>query len=86
MAPIVSNPIALPDLYFNWSLLPAASIVSRVKGIVRVVSSHISFSNYRPCLERYRVSPNSFLSLDAITKTAVKEISSKALPRQIAAA
>ena len=82
----MSNPIALSDLYFNWSLLPAASIVSRVKGTGCVVSSAVSFSNYRPCLERYKVSPNSFLSLDAITKTAVKEISSQALPRQIAAA
>ena len=85
----MSNPTSFPDLPFYWPLLPAASIVGRVKCVVCVDSFDVSFSNYRPCLERYRVSPSSF-SFDVTTKTAVKtavkDISSKALPRQIAAA
>ena len=35
----MSNSTALPDLSFDWPLLPAPSIVSRVKSIVSVVSS-----------------------------------------------
>lgn len=42
-----SNPIALPDIYFHWSLLLVASFVTRPRGIC-VVSSIVLFSNHRP--------------------------------------
>ena len=83
MAPILSNPIALPDFYFNWSLLPAASIVSRVKSIVCIVSSVVQFSNYIPRLEGTLVSRNSFLSFEATTKTALKVLMTRNTKRFI---
>ena len=51
-----SNPVALPDLYFHWSVWPVVSFVIRARGIVTVVSSIVPFSNHRPCLESYRLS------------------------------
>ena len=41
---------------FYWSLWPVASIAVKVRGIVCVVSTKVSFYSHRPCLERYRVS------------------------------
>ena len=57
MAPTLSNLVALPDLYFCWALWPASSNVIRVKDIIWVVSSIVSFLNHRPtCLEWYSLS------------------------------
>lgn len=38
---IVEKPVALPDLYFHWSLWPVTSSVISARGIVRVVSSNV---------------------------------------------
>ena len=52
----LSDPVAFPDFCFYWSLGPAASILIRVSGIICVLSSIVSFSNHRPCLEKDWVS------------------------------
>lgn len=44
--------VALPSLYFHWSLGPVGSFVLRVWGIVCIVSSVLFFCfPIRPCLE-----------------------------------
>ena len=50
------NPVALPVLYFYWSLYPVAAIVLSGGFIVSIVLPIVSFSNHRPRLERYRLS------------------------------
>lgn len=55
---VLSNLVAPPDicdlfLPFLWSV---ASIIIRDRGIVCGVSSIVFFSNYQPCVEKYRVS------------------------------
>ena len=51
-----SNPVALPVLYFYWSLYPVAAIVLSEGFIVSILLPIVSFSNHRPRLERYRLS------------------------------
>ena len=46
----MSSTVALSDLYFHWPKLASASSVFRVRGIVCVESSIVSFSNHRLCL------------------------------------
>ena len=46
-----SNPVALPDLYFYWSLHPVAAIVLSGGFIVSILLPIVSFSNHRPRLE-----------------------------------
>ena len=51
------SPIALPVLYFYWSLYPVAAIVHSRGFIVSILLTIVSFSNHnhRPRLEWYRV-------------------------------
>ena len=52
-------------------LVIIASIVIRVRGIVCVVSSIVSFSNHKQCLEGFRVSPRSILGFHSRDETAM---------------
>ena len=54
-----SNPVALPVLYFYWSLYPVAAIVLSEGFIVSILLPIVSFSNHRLRLERYRLSLSS---------------------------
>ena len=45
-----SNPVALPVLYFYWSLYPVAAIVLSGGFIVSILLPIVSFSNHRPRL------------------------------------
>ena len=55
--PFESNPVALPVLYFYWSLYPVTAIVLSGRFIVSILLPIVSFSNHRLRLERYRLSP-----------------------------
>ena len=54
MLACASNPASLSDLFIYLSRSPVASVVISVRDIVCFTSS-VSFSNHRPCVERYRV-------------------------------
>ena len=45
-------PVALPHLYFYWSLYPVAAIFLSGGFIVSILLPIVSFSNHRPRLER----------------------------------
>ena len=50
-----SNPVALPVLYFYWSLYPIAAIALSGGFIVSILLPIVSFSNHKPRLEPTRV-------------------------------
>ena len=63
LSTLESNPVALPVLFFYWSLYPVAAIVLSGGFIISILLPIVSFSNHRPRLESYRLSREQGSSL-----------------------